>query len=65
MQPDPHTMLELIGLRPVVVEDLGRRSVLVRKYRVLLVDAQVSSRELDDVVDGILARAAADLANER
>ncbi len=45
-----------LGLRPVVVEDLGRRAVLVRKHGILLIDADISIETLRDVTDGLATK---------
>lgn len=51
----PTTMLELIGLRPIVVPQLGRRSIMLQDYNILLVDAEA---DLEEVADWALSEAA-------
>ncbi len=43
-----------LDLRPVFVDNLGRRSVLVLKYRVLMIDADITKDDLREVVDNLL-----------
>lgn len=62
MQPEPHTMLELIGLRPVIVDDLGRPAVMLAKHGLIIVD---SAADLHRVADWALARAASRLSRPR
>lgn len=45
-----------LGLRPVVVEDLGRQAVLIRTHRILLIDAGITIEALRDVTDGIATK---------
>ncbi|MFT4227825.1 hypothetical protein [Micropruina sp.] len=56
MTPADLASIYALGLRPVVVEDLGRRAVLVRKHRILLIDADITIETLRDVTDGIATR---------
>ena len=62
MQPDPITMLDLIGLRPIVVDDLGCPAVMLTKHRLIIVD---SAADLHRVADWALARAASRLSHPR
>lgn len=42
-----------LDLRPVFIDNLGRRSVLVLKHRVLMIDADITKGDLREVVDGL------------
>lgn len=59
VQPDPTTMLQLIGLRPITVDNLGRRSVILQDYGLILVDGQA---DLSAVADWALSWWTAHLA---
>lgn len=48
LQPDPHTMLELIGLRPVAVDELGSPAVILHDHGIVLIDARADLREVSD-----------------
>lgn len=59
MTPDPMVLLDLIGLRPVVVEWLEDEAVVVASCRAVLVSPQA---DLGRVADWALARAASQWA---
>lgn len=61
MTPDPMVLLDLIGLRPVVVEWLDDDAVIVTGRRIILVRPHA---DLDWVADWALSEAAAGLAAE-
>ena len=56
---EPHTMLELIGLRPIAVDDLGPPALILHDHGIVLIDA---GAELDEVADWALAESARLLA---
>ncbi len=49
-----NTLLDLIGLRPVVVPQLGQQSIILIQSRIILID---SDADMDDVIDHALATA--------
>lgn len=55
---DSEWIFELVGLRPVVVPDLGRQALLLPRWGIILID---SAADVAAVSDWALARAAARL----
>ena len=53
--------LDLIGLRPIAVPQLSKRSVLLCDYNLILVDSEA---DLDEVADWALAESARLLAGK-
>lgn len=60
MRNDALVLLEVIGLRPVMVDDLREQVVLFPEYGLALIRSGLDERELHSVTDWALA-AAADL----
>lgn len=58
---DVAATLDLIGLRPVVVDDLGREAWIVTPCDILLIDSQVSPDRLPGLASEVLALAAGTL----
>lgn len=61
MSEDVMAILDLVGLRPVVVDGLGADAVLSLEAGVLLLDQALSAEDVADVVDQALMMAAAAL----
>ncbi len=61
---DVQTTLDLIGLRPVLLEDLDEAAVLVPGFNLVLIDADLEGRELRLTIDRILELAAQELADQ-
>lgn len=61
MPDDALAILDVIGLRPIMVEGLGRDAVLSLSVGVLLLDAGLSAEDISDITDQVLSRAAARL----
>lgn len=51
-------LLDLIGLRPIRVDDLGRDALLIASCGLVLIDSAVTGARLDAVVDRVLSMAA-------
>lgn len=62
MQPDPTSLLDLIGLRPIFVDDLHDDAVVLWDDGRILLFSDLSKADLDDIVDQTLTLWAADLA---
>lgn len=58
---DVRMLLEVVGLRPVVVEALGSDVLTLNRFGLVLLDAEVVRTRLDEAMDAILASAAAGL----
>lgn len=59
MTPDSLALLDLIGLRPVVVADLGVEATIVPGLDVVLIDLQALTQYGNDIIDEVLAAAVA------
>lgn len=58
---DAHTMLDLIGVRVVIVEGLGRDALFSMKAGLLVLDANLDEEDVNDLTDQVLSRAASAL----
>lgn len=54
---DEALLLEVIGLRPILVEDLGRDALIFASHGLVLLDAGRVATRPDDVIDGVIAAA--------
>lgn len=46
------TLLDIIGLRPIIVPQLGRDAIILIQFKIILVD---SDADMDDVIDHALS----------
>ncbi len=51
------TMLDPIGLRPIIVPDLGRDALIFTRHGLVLLDADRIAAKPDDVIDQVIAAA--------
>lgn len=61
MPDDALALLEIIGIRPILIEGLGRDAVLSLRAGVVLLDDALNTDDIDDIVDQVLSRAASAL----
>ena len=61
MTPDSLALLDLIGLRPVVVADLGVEATIVSSRGIVLIDLHALADHGATVIDRVLTEAAARL----
>lgn len=61
MTEDALALLQVIGLRPVFVEELGRDALILGEYGLLLLDRGLTPADLADLADQALSDAAASL----
>ena len=57
----PLSLLALLGLRVVLVDDLGRDALLIEKASIVLIDASLDRFDLQSIVDQVLRRSAESL----
>ncbi len=57
MQPDPTIMLDLIGLRPIIVDDLRHEAVLLPRLGLLLLDAATEHAQREAAIERAIAAA--------
>lgn len=50
-------LLEVFGLRPIVVPDLGRDALIFTSHGLVLLDAARIKTDPDDIIDQVLAAA--------
>ena len=50
-------MLDPIGLRPIIVPDLGRDALIFTRHGLVLLDADRIAAKPDDVIDQVIAAA--------
>ena len=55
-------LLDLIGLRPIRVENLGRDALLIASYGLVLIDSALDGERLTAVVDRVLSSAVGSLS---
>lgn len=58
MLPEVVQVLSIVGIRPVIVPDLGRDALLLLEYGLMLIDGDLSVEKVDNVIDWGLAEAA-------
>lgn len=58
---DVEQLLELIGLRPIIVPDLPKSAIVLPEWDLVLMDAALCVDQMRDVANRCLAVAAADL----
>ena len=56
---EAQTTFDLIGIRPVWVDRLGREAILLPRFSMVLLDAALTGRQIDAVIDRVLSEAAA------
>lgn len=56
-----HPLLDIIGLRAIFVDDLGRDAVLYLEDGWVLIDSGLCPEAVESIVDQVLAQAAAAL----
>lgn len=63
MQPDSSTLLQVMGLHPVVVENLEDDAVVLWDHGIILLRAGIEPADLLDVLDQTLTLCVAELAS--
>jgi len=58
----PLALLALLGLRVVLVDDLGRDALLLPDHAIVLIDASLDCAGLEQIADRALAQKFVDLA---
>lgn len=58
---EAQTTFDLIGVRPIMVGQLGREAILLPRFNMVLLDAALTGVQIDLVIDRVLAEAAARL----
>lgn len=61
MTEDALALLQVVGLRPVFVDDLGRDALLLAELGILLLDRGLSGPDLADLTDQVLSEAVENL----
>lgn len=56
VQPDPHATFELLGLRPVILANLGSDAIILLRSKLILIDAEA---DLEVIAGRALSIAAA------
>lgn len=62
MPEDVCAILDVVGLRPVLVEHLGEGAIMLAAHGLLILDASLDPGAVADVIDQALSLGAAGLA---
>lgn len=61
LSPDAQFTFDLIGVRPVVVDQLGREAILLPTFSMVLLDSSLTRQQVELVIDRVFSAAAARL----